>query len=186
MLVIDGPAGPRIRESKFDEVAMSVVCPQCESEYLPTEELCADCGVALVRPEDLSATGPSEMPSVSDLTCIRAASVSWVRSLSQRLSEANIRHRIEAIADDGEEGDGSIGRRPNHRMPYGAYVHAGDVEAALVVDQAFMRTQIPDLPEGHETSGGAADAESCPACGERVGLETRECPECGLALAFDE
>jgi hypothetical protein len=123
---------------------------------------------------------------VSDLTCVRAASVGWIRSLSQLLSEANISHRIEAIAEDADMGDDSIQRRPNHRMPYGAYVRAEDVEAALVVDQAFMRTQIPDLPDGHEASGGAGDAEACPACGERVGLDARECSECGLALAFDE
>ena len=38
--------------------------------------------------------GRAEMPGIADLTCVRAASVSWAQALSQRLSKAGISHRI--------------------------------------------------------------------------------------------
>lgn len=162
------------------------VCPRCEAEYLATATECVECGVALVHPEQLAGSGVEDLPPASELTCIRAASIAWTRALSDRLSEAGIAHRVEAIRGDEDDDDDSVRSRPNFRLPCGVYVHPDDVAAAAEIDAAFMRSQIPDLPDGHEISGGGADAEACPACGERVGPDARECPGCGLALAIEE
>ena len=161
------------------------ICPQCEAEYLATAIECVECRVALVHPEQLAAVEVEDLPPVSELTCIRAASVAWTRALSERLSEAGIPHRVEAISE-GADDDDSVRKRPNFRLPCGVYVRPDDSRAAAEVDADFMRSQIPDLPDGLEISGGSQDAESCPACGEHVSLDTRECPGCGLVLAVEE
>jgi hypothetical protein len=161
------------------------VCPQCEAEYLATAIECVECRVALVHPEQLASAEAQDLPPASELTCIRAASMAWTRALSERLSEAGIPHRIEAVRGDDDDDD-SVKSRPNFRLPCGVYVRPGDARAAAEIDATFMRSQIPDLPDGHEISGGSHDVESCPACGERVSLDTRECPGCGLALAVEK
>lgn len=168
------------------DAARVAVCPRCEAEYLATAIECVECGVALVHPEQLASAAVQDLPPASELTCIRAASIAWTRALSERLSDAGIAHRVEAIRGDADDDDDAVRNRPNYRLPCGVYVRPEDVAAAAQIDAAFMRSQIPDLPDGHEISGGSQDAEACPACGERVGLGARECPGCGLALAFEE
>ena len=167
--------------------ARVAVCPQCEAEYLATAIECVECRVALVHPEQLASAEVEDLPPASELTCIRAASVAWTRALSGRLSEVGIPHRVEAIREHADaDDDDSVRKRPNFRLPCGVYVRPDDLRAAAEIDADFMRSQIPDLPDGHEISGGSQDAESCPACGERVRLDTRECPGCGLMLAVEE
>ena len=169
------------------DAARVAICPQCEAEYLATASECVECRVALVHPEQLASAEVEDLPRASELTCIRAASVAWTRALSGRLSEAGIPHRVEAIREHADaDDDDSVRKRPNFRLPCGVYVRPDDLRAAAEIDADFMRSQIPDLPDGHEMSGGSQDAESCPACGERVSLDTRECPGCGLMLAVEE
>jgi hypothetical protein len=167
------------------DAARVAICPQCEAEYLATASECVECRVALVHPEQLASAEVEDLPRASELTCIRAASVAWTRALSGRLSEAGIPHRVEAIPEHADDDD-SVRKRPNFRLPCGVYVRPDDLRAAAEIDADFMRSQIPDLPDGHEMSGGSQDAESCPACGERVSFDTRECPGCGLMLVVEE
>lgn len=157
-----------------------VFCPECRAEYLWSATLCAECEVALVPASELDGSASEELPPVSELVCIRAAAVGWCRALSEHLVEAGISHRIEVAESDDE--DGSV-RRPGANLPYGVYVRPEDVGAASEVDAAFMRRQIPDMPEAEGGEAGADD--TCPACGEATGPGVQECPECGLALLFD-
>jgi hypothetical protein len=132
--------------------------------------------VALVREDELSAGGSESLPPISELVCVRAASLGWARALSERLAAEGVSHRIEVAADDLEDGSA---RRPGVNLPYGVYVRSEDMAVAARVDAAFVRSQIPDLPE--EPQAG----EGCPACGADVG-EADECPDCGLALGFGD
>ena len=158
-------------------------CPECRSEYLGSAIRCADCDVALVEEAALDAAGATEeMPPAARLTCVRAASLGWASALSERLREAGISHRIEAAADDD---DGSV-RRPGANLPYGVYVREEDAAAAARVDDAFMRSQIPDLPAAEAADGGPPGGEGCPACGADLVADAAECPDCGLALALGE
>lgn len=157
-----------------------VYCPECRSEYLGTASVCVECGVGLVSELALESHAEHALPPVSELVCIRASSVGWAQALSERLAAEGISHRIEVAGDDE---DGSV-RRPGANLPYGVYVRAEDLEVAARVDAAFMRSQIPDLPD--EGEAGALEAEGCPACGAEVALDVSECPECGLALGFGE
>jgi hypothetical protein len=153
-----------------------VFCPECHAEYLWSATVCVECDVALVPESALGGRAASELPPVSQLVCIRAAAIGWCQALSERLLEAGISHRIEVAEDEEEEG---AERRPGANLPYGVYVLPEDEAAAVAVDAAFMRSQIPDLPEA---DASAPDAGSCPACGEAVSPDAQECPECGLAL----
>jgi hypothetical protein len=158
-------------------------CPECGSEYLWTATRCAQCDVALVRADALDASQGNEMPPASELVCIRAASLGWVRGLSERLADAGVSHRLEAAVDDA---DGSQ-RRPGANLPYGVYVRQEDVAVALRVDAEHARAQIPDLEVGAaavaESSLDEAEGEGCPACGAALGPADEECPDCGLGFA---
>ena len=140
-------------------------CPECNAEYLGSATICADCDVPLVHAEELEPL--AELPPVSELVCVRSAGVAWARSYSERLSEAGISHRIEA----GGERESSSCQ---------VFVRPEDAQAAAEIDAVHLRTQIPDLPDAPEE--GEANLESCPACGESVAVDARECSSCGLAL----
>ena len=151
-------------------------CPECEGEFVPTALACPACEVPLVTEAALEERELETLPPAAELVCIRASSVSWARALSELLADEGISHRIEAASEEGAE----VSSRPGATLPYGVYVRAEDLEAARAVDAAFMQSQIPDLPEGHEFAAQAA--EGCPACGEPAPADAAECPECGLAL----
>jgi ssDNA-binding Zn-finger/Zn-ribbon topoisomerase 1 len=159
--------------------AEPLFCPECEGEFVATALACPDCGVALVTAAALEQREVESLPPASELVCVRAASVGWAQALSGLLAEEGIPHRIEAASEDGEE----VSRRPGVTLPYGVYVRAQDVEKAREIDTAFMKSQIPDLPDDHELA--APDAEGCPACGETLAPDASECPECGLALIVE-
>lgn len=154
-----------------------VYCPECGAEYLWSATTCAECDVALVPESALGSRAVSELPPVAELVCIRAAAVGWCQQLSERLVEAGISHRIEVASGDEHEG---AARRPGATLPYGVYVRREDAAAAARVDAAFMRQQIPDLPDDFGAETGA-----CPGCGATAAPDAEECPECGLALSGD-
>jgi hypothetical protein len=154
-----------------------VLCPSCGAEYVWTATTCSDCGVALVAGGSLETRTHEGLPPISELVCVRAASVGWARALSERLAEAGISHRIEVAHDDGDDG---AERRPGVNLPFGVYVLPADLEAAAEVDAEFMQSQLPDL--SRDAGAAPVDPESCPACGAATG-GAAECPDCGLALA---
>lgn len=154
------------------------VCPECREEYLHTAERCVSCDVPLVYADQMVEVAPEDLPPVSELECIRAASVAWAIGLSEKLRDAGVAHRIEAV---GGEGMGAA-RRPGHQLPYGVYVRREDAAAAAEIDARHLATEIPDLPVDFAAAADG-DAEACPACGERLDPEAEECGSCGLALA---
>ena len=161
----------------------ALFCPRCRCEYLGNVLECADCGVELVPEHSLEALGRAEMPPIAELTCIRSASVGWAQALSQQLSKAGISHRIEAVPDEAE-GEGVRGE-PDALLPYGVWVLEADLPAAREVDENFLRSQIPDLPEDLSAHEPAGD-EQCPACGTAVSQDAQECSDCGLVLVIGE
>ena len=166
-------------EKRVAQMAV-LFCPRCRCEYLARVSECADCGVALVPEHALEAATQDELPDLSELQCIRAASVGWAQGLSLRLSEAGISHRIEAAAEEGAE---SVRGEPGATLPYGVWVRDADLPAARQVDEDFLRSQIPDLPEELSDAEPAGD-DQCPACGTAVSASAEECPDCGLVLVI--
>ena len=156
-------------------------CPRCEGEYLASVTICASCDVALVPDLAAAVHEADAMPEVSDLECVRAASMGWAQGLSDRLAQAGISHRIEAVGDDDDE---SLREQPNALLPYGVWVLPADLERARAIDDEYLRGQIPDLPTAEPGSSEAA-ADQCPACGDSVSESATECPGCGLVLLVE-
>jgi len=154
-------------------------CPECGEEYVSTAMQCVECRVPLVAGESGGIAPAEELPPVAQLVCLRAATLAFVRGLSEQLAQAGISHRIEAAHDEGEE---VAVRRPGGNMPYGVYGRRDDLEAAVEVDREFMRQSIPDLEAGAAQTTGE---EGCPACGAPLVPDAAECSDCGLALAAD-
>jgi hypothetical protein len=156
------------------------VCPECGEEYLPTVSECADCRVALVAAGSAAPAAPTsrELPPVSQLVCVRTASLGFAQGLSDLLSEAGITHRLEAQEPDEPAPEAAARGRFVDR-PFGVYVREQDLADAREVDREFMRRQFPDVAE--DATVGAV-GEGCPACGAAVAADAAECPECGLAL----
>jgi len=159
----------------------ALFCPRCRCEYLGGVLECSDCGVELVSEYALEQVQAEELPPISELACVRAASVGWAQGLSRLLSSTGIAHRIEAVPEN-EEAE-SVRGEPGGLLPYGVWVREADLPAAREVDEAYLRSQIPDLPEdlsGPEPGG----EEQCPACGTAVASDAEECPDCGLVLVI--
>jgi len=170
-------------DGRYGRVAFTgaLFCPRCRCEYLGSVLECADCGVQLVSEHALEQVQHDTLPPIQELACIRAASVGWAQGLSRLLSRAGISHRIEAVPQDGE-GE-SVRGEPDALLPYGVWVLEADLPAAREVDEAFLRSQIPDLP--HDLPGPEpAGDEQCPACGTAVSSDVEECPDCGLVLVI--
>ena len=158
------------------------ICPECGEEYLHSASVCTHCDISLVlEGEQPEHSQREEMPPISELICVRASSVGWAMSLSEKLAEAGIPHRIEAASTDTDEG----GRgKPGRTLPYGVFVFSQDEAAASKIDRAHTEHQIPDIPEDFDPS--AISEDSCPACGDSILTAESECPGCGLALLTAE
>ena len=151
------------------------VCPECGEEYIATAQTCVHCDVALVASEGFApAERASELPPVSQLVCVRTASLDYAEGLSERLSGAGITHRleIEPVPKDPSA-------RRNDAMPYGIYVRESDARRARELDAMHMQSQFPDLPDVPE---GESAGDRCPACGAAAAPDATECLDCGLAL----
>ena len=153
------------------------VCPACGAEFVPTVEVCYDCGATLVsRPEsdlaaaDRSAAQPGETgepaADLDGMVVIETADLDWARELAERLAARGIGSRF---------GSDCASCRPT----LGVFVEPGDVAAAMEVARALYLEKVP------EADGAALtlpSADTCPACGARVGEHADCCPDCGLAL----
>ncbi len=155
------------------------LCPECEEEYLHTASVCVHCDVPLVLSTDLERERPAELPPSAELHCIRVATPAWALGLSERLEQAGVPHRVEAMTPQ---------ERAARRGPTGAvcgvYVLGEDAARAAEIDAGYLQTQLPDL-----AGGGAAEPlaeDSCPACGEPLDAVAPECPGCGIAFGSGE
>jgi len=158
-------------------------CPRCESEYLASVTMCASCDVELVPDLSAAVREADQMPPVSQLECVRAASIGWAQGLSDHLAEAGISHRIQAVGDDDD--DESLREQPNALLPYGVWVLPADLERARAIDDEYLRGQIPDLPgAGPDRSG--IDASRPPPVSSATstdGSSPNACCSSGLGCA---
>jgi len=140
------------------------ICPECGEEYLHSTSTCVHCDVPLVLDgEQPEGREGEELPPISELVCVRAASMGWATGLSEKLAEAGIPHRIQAASDDDDDGGQ---RRPGHNLPFGIFVLPKHSAAATEIDVEYTGSQIPDIPENFDSGGETGDA--CPACGDSI------------------
>jgi hypothetical protein len=162
------------------------VCPRCGGEYRLEAEVCADCGVRLVFPDEVPTevvgedspeeendsdlpifTGPCfELPPSDDLVCVCCRSPRALRRLSRKLDAASIAHRIDAAPYDSSLEIGCL------------YVQPADGDAAAAVDALeFGGTPIEEAD--------LAELATCPACGAEYPPGALECSGCGLRTGAD-
>lgn len=169
-----GPVQPPGREKPLKQSPK--VCPECLCEFIASTETCSDCDVLLVHPDDIvEESEEHELPPISELVAIRIASVEWIRGFSEVLQDADIPHRVGPPPDPGKK---AAAERRSHELGMAIYVLPDDHEQAVVIDNEFLRSQIPDAAESD--GGMQSDADGCPACGEAVGPDDAECGSCGL------
>ncbi len=159
------------------------VCPRCGGEYRLDIEVCADCGVELVFPDEAPAevalaSSPEdetddtfflsdypvfELPPSDELVCICCRYPRSLLHLSRQLAAAGISHRVDPTPQEREIEIGCL------------YVQPADGDAAAAVDaELFGGTPIEEVdPE---------ELTVCPACGTEHSPETLECSGCGLRL----
>jgi hypothetical protein len=149
------------------------VCPRCHSEFLPSVELCGDCGLPLVWEGEATephGDGGLVLSSREGLVLVREAELGWARGLAQALARAGIPHRL----DPGPAGGPGV--------RWVVSVGAADAVRAQAVDADYARSELPDLEDSHPPEASASE-DACPACGEPVGGDAAECPGCGLVFA---
>jgi hypothetical protein len=153
------------------------ICPQCETEYVPHMEKCADCGSVLLLPEEhRKAQQEKERireKAVENTAVVREGDLDWLRELRAVLVDAGIPAAVQAAADCGKGCCGGT-----HRLT----VSSDDLERAQERIEEYFMEGNPEIRASKELLGEG----KCPACGSPVGEEARECPDCGLPLLIVE
>jgi hypothetical protein len=152
------------------------ICPSCAEEFTLVMEVCADCSVRLVYPDEIAPEPqPEDFPDTDVLECVRVGPLPWTRALSEQLSHGSIEHRVEPDSRSEEEG-GVDPRRFGGEPIYGTWVMPDDLAAATALDSEIFAHLEP------EAQAEAEVIEACPACGHSLSPEALECPDCGLRL----
>jgi hypothetical protein len=153
------------------------ICPDCNTEYFPHIENCADCGVHLVSPEELSKVQEDKkrcMEKVLDNgVAVKEGELKWMDELYHVLIDSGIPCTV--TADTGCK-KGCCGN------PYRLIVSSRDAEQAVMKIEEYHRKIHPEL----ESSEKMLSQGKCPACASPVDSGSVECPDCGLTLLIIE
>lgn len=152
------------------------ICPDCQAEYFPHIERCADCGVVLLWPEDLERALEEKKrlmeEAVEDEVAVRKGDLTWLRELYSVLINAGIPC---AIRHDSDCKKGCHGE-------FCLVVSSADNERAQERIEGYFAEMHPEVRASRELAGEG----KCPACGCPVGDGAGECPDCGLPLIIVE
>jgi hypothetical protein len=153
------------------------ICPDCEVEYLPHIEKCADCGrVLLLHEEHRRAQEDRKRlaaKAIENAVVVRKGDLKWLGELSNVLIDAGIPCAV--TSEDGCN-------KGHCRDKFLLVVAAEDLARAQERVEEYFRELHPELRASHEL----AKQGKCPACGSPVGAGATECPDCGLMLVIIE
>lgn len=151
------------------------ICPECEIEYFPHVEKCADCGAVLLLPEEYEEAKEEKArlmeQSVENEVAVREGDLNWMSELYSVLIDAGIACTVRSDAGCRK---GSCGSK--HRL----VVSPGDAERAQERIEEYFAEMHPEIAESRELMKEG----KCPACGSPVAAGARECPDCGLPLVI--
>ena len=150
------------------------LCPQCGAEYFAHITECAECKVPLQRPEELERERAGFVSEVGeDAVPIMEAKMSELKEVRRLLDKEGIKSYINH----------SSGCKPGGCNSTSVlFVGKGNAEAAV----SFLQKHFaPNNPE-HSDHEEDITEDQCPACGFHAGVDAIECPDCGLALVFNE
>ncbi|HEX3531870.1 MAG TPA: hypothetical protein VH988_32835 [Thermoanaerobaculia bacterium] len=167
------------------------VCPRCGGEYRLGIERCADCGVELVFPAELSEDAEEEpaeadldfalevpfaaplhsLEPSDDLVCVCCRYLRALQALSRALDDAGIAHCLEPLRST------KTWRRSRRSEAACLYVLPADGDAAAAIDAG-----LGSVPLVEDDPNLRAELTVCPACGTPHALGVTECRGCGLVL----
>jgi hypothetical protein len=152
------------------------ICPDCEVEYLPHIEKCADCGaVLLLREEHRQAQEEKKrlmVKAVENAVVVREGDLKWLGELYNVLINAGIPCTVTSDAGCNK------GCRPKCML----IVSKEDFERAQERIAEYYMEIHPELRASNELISQGR----CPACGSPVGTGDKECSDCGLTLVIIE
>jgi predicted amidophosphoribosyltransferase len=157
------------------------ICPKCGEEYDIDAQVCAECGGALVFPQDFVKR--YEPPAhEEDVVLIREGSADYLKELMGHLAKQGIRAGVRL---HGEAPSSCSTRKCAPQPIFGLYVAKTDEAAAKEVDRAHWLQGAPE--EGASFTYTESELQGvCPACSTRLPEKAVECPECGLAVGVVE
>ncbi len=150
------------------------VCPECGGDYQYAANVCADCDVPLVLPEEIAERDARELPLRPGLSLVRTAPILWIRALAADLEQAGIPCAIDR-SEARSEGLLSL------------YVRRKDREEAANLDDARMEIdplEMDDEPaeDDRKEQAPEPDYKVCPQCGGEFRMEIERCADCGVDL----
>lgn len=153
------------------------ICPECETEYFPQIQQCADCGADLLWPDKFKIV-QEERKRLKDTVlenkvAVREGDKQWIGELYDVLIDSGIPCVITADAGC------SKGCSPDTRK---LLVTAHDAERANARIEEYYAEVHPEIQASKEM----VSQGKCPACGSPVDPAAIECPDCGLPLIIVE
>lgn len=153
------------------------ICPACETEYLPHIQKCADCGEALLSPEEFKKVQEEKKrlmeKAIENEVVVREGDLNWLSELYAVLIDTGIPCTVRSDAGCKKSCCGDKCR---------LVVSSEDFERAQERIEEYFTEMHPEIRASREL----AREGRCPACGSPVGPGDRECPDCGLLLVISE
>lgn len=164
--------------SKINETMnLNKICPDCEAEFLPHIEKCADCGAVLLTFEEYKKAQEEkkrvEEKILENTVVAREGDLGWMTELRAVLIDAGIPCTVHSDVGCKKGCCGSECR---------LLVQSEDLERALERIEEYYMEVSPELRASRELISEG----KCPACGSSVGTDERECRDCGLPLLIVE
>ncbi len=153
------------------------ICPQCETEYFPKIQQCADCGADLLWPDKFKSVQEERkrlMDTVlENKVVVREGDKKWIGELYDVLIDSGIPCVITA--------DAGCSKGCSHDTRK-LLVTTHDAERANVRIEEYFAEVHPEILVSKEMESQG----KCPACGSPVDPGTIECTDCGLTLFIVE
>jgi uncharacterized OB-fold protein len=153
------------------------ICPDCETEYLPHIEKCADCGTLLLLYEEYRSVQEEKKrlmeKAIRNAIVVREGDLKWLDELYNVLIEAGI---TCAVTSDTGCNKGCCGDK------WRLIVSQEDLERAKERIEEYFMEMHPEIRASNEL----VSQGKCPACGSPVVVGANDCPDCGLTLVIIE
>jgi len=153
------------------------ICPECETEYLPHIEKCADCGaVLLLHEEHIRAREKKKALSeqaVKNGVGVREGDLKWIDELYNVLLNSGVPCTVITDVSCNKSCCGDKCK---------LIVAAEDAERAQARIEEYFVEMHPEIQASNELISEG----KCPACGSPVKDDDTECIDCGLTLIIIE
>jgi hypothetical protein len=152
------------------------ICLRCKSEYMPHIVSCADCNIPLIYKSNMNNPRLSFDDS-NNLVLIRTEEPQLIKIFAELLIQVGIPSIIKV-----EEPPKYISIRGNYGQGwlYGIYVRSEDESKARHLDDQYWKSLVER--ENKPPVSDSMNHQICPACNTWAGVDTKECPSCGLFL----